>query len=252
MSPQRRRNGSPRATNLRCCRHPEPLCAHYCPANCCTLNACGQASGGRARAERTLVARSAVGRAEPPRVADRYVVKRLLGRGASGVVVAAEDVRLRRTVALKLGLAGADTSNLAEARALALRRSTIPTWFVSTMSERWTPRSMGPPFRLSLVCMQHVDGCTLRDWLHQESRSLREILAVFIAAGRGLAAAHASKLVHRDFKLDNVLIRTDGVAQVIDFGFALAARSTGWDGATCTATSQAPFHTWLPRRAWGR
>lgn len=164
--------------------------------------------------------------AEPPRVADRYVVKRLLGRGASGVVVAAEDVRLRRTVALKLGLAGADTSNLAEARALAAldHPNVVRVHDVAEVSATFD----GQPFHLSLVCMQYVDGFTLRDWLQQEPRSWREILAVFVAAGRGLAAAHACKLVHRDFKLDNVLIRSDGVAQVIDFGFALAARSTAW------------------------
>lgn len=161
--------------------------------------------------------------AAPPRVADRYVVTRVLGSGASGVVVAAEDTRLRRSVALKLGT---DTSHLAEARALAaLDHPNVVR--VHDVGEVVAALD-GKDFRLSMVCMQLVDGRTLREWLRQQPRGWQEVLPAFLAAGRGLSAAHASKLVHRDFKLDNVLIRRDGVAQVIDFGFALTAKSAVW------------------------
>lgn len=161
--------------------------------------------------------------AAPPRVADRYVVTRVLGSGASGVVVAAEDMRLRRAVALKLGT---DTSHLAEARALAAldHPNVVRVHDVGEVVATFDGREL----RLSMVCMQLVDGLTLREWLRQQPRGWQEVLPVFLAAGRGLSAAHASKLVHRDFKLDNVLIRKDGVAQVIDFGFALTAKSAVW------------------------
>ena len=64
---------------------------------------------------------------------------------------------------------------------------------------------------------------TLRDWLDERPRGEREILAALCAAGRGLAAAHAVGLVHRDFKPTNVVMARDGRVQVIDFGLARAA-----------------------------
>src|SRR5258705_464009 len=69
-------------------------------------------------------------------------------------------------------------------------------------------------------------GTNLREWLGEGPRSWREVVAVFLAAGRGLAAAHRAGLVHRDFKPENVLIGADGRVRVADFGVARAADTT--------------------------
>ncbi|MFY0534389.1 hypothetical protein [Nannocystis pusilla] len=54
--------------------------------------------------------------------------------------------------------------------------------------------------------MEWIEGATLRAWLRLRARGWREIVTVVVAAGRGLAAAHAAGLLHRDFKPENILI----------------------------------------------
>ena len=67
------------------------------------------------------------------------------------------------------------------------------------------------------VAMELVEGEDLAHWL-RSPRTWRETLAVFIEAGRGLAAAHEAGLVHRDFKPDNVFVEAEGRVRVGDFG----------------------------------
>ncbi len=160
--------------------------------------------------------------AEPlPRGTDigRYTVLERIGAGGMGVVYAAFDPELDRRVALKVlhpgstgSLGSTDGRNrlLREAQAMAklTHPNVITVHDVGTFGER------------VFVAMEFVDGCTLRDWVRQEPRAWQDIVDVYVRAGRGLAAAHAVGLVHRDFKPDNVLVGNDGRVLVMDFGLA--------------------------------
>src|SRR4029077_6874529 len=70
------------------------------------------------------------------------------------------------------------------------------------------------------IAMEFVEGHTLGYWLQAKQRSWREVVDVFLLAGRGLVAAHTAGLVHRDFKADNVMITKGGQVRVMDFGLA--------------------------------
>src|SRR5262249_36056796 len=66
------------------------------------------------------------------------------------------------------------------------------------------------------------EGSTLTEWLAERKRTWREIVNMFVQTGRGLAAAHAAGILHRDFKPDNVRVGKDGRPRVLDFGLARA------------------------------
>ncbi len=161
-------------------------------------------------------AASRVATPSPDQVIGRYRIERELGAGGMGVVYAAFDPDLERRVALKVITDGktldlhARTRLLSEARAMArLNHPNVVTVF-----------EVGSAGGRDYVAMELVDGTTLAEWLRTAKPSRREIIAAFIDAGRGLAAAHDAGLIHRDFKPHNVLRRRDGCVQVTDFGLA--------------------------------
>jgi serine/threonine protein kinase len=147
---------------------------------------------------------------------DRYRLTEYLGHGGMGIVYRAHDPELKRDVAIKLLRARSATHDadvmqtrlLREAQAMAqvAHPNVIAIYDVGT----WH----GEVF----LAMELATGQTLRGWCEQRTHA--EIIAAYLAAGRGLAAAHAAGLVHRDFKPDNVLVGGDGRMRVTDFGLA--------------------------------
>ena len=168
----------------------------------------------------------------------RYVILELVGRGGMGEVYAAYDPQLDRKVALKLlrGWARSDASvEAARARLLreakAIARLSHPNVVVVYDAGEIESRVF--------LAMEFVDGETLAAWLEAAPRNWHEIREVFVAAGRGLAAAHEAGLVHRDFKPQNVMVGRDGSVRVMDFGLA-SDRSHGDAGAPLETIAISP------------
>ncbi|MCB9749611.1 MAG: tetratricopeptide repeat protein [Myxococcales bacterium] len=163
--------------------------------------------------ERALT--DAVAYRESPTRLGRYLVIEPLGAGGMGVVYAAYDAELDRKLAIKLLRAGRDGDDerarlLREAQAMARlsHPNVVSVFDVGTLDDA------------VFVAMEHVDGATLRAWRTRRDRSWREIVDVYIQAGKGLVAAHDAGLIHRDFKPHNAMIDRAGVVKVLDFGLA--------------------------------
>jgi RNA polymerase sigma-70 factor (ECF subfamily) len=152
----------------------------------------------------------------------RYRLEQVLGAGGMGTVWLAHDTQLDRRVALKVLQSALATDPLArerllrEARAMAkLRHPNIITVF-----------DAGEIDGIDFIAMELVDGEDLASWLRR-APSVDDVLDKLVAAGQGLAAAHAAGVVHRDFKPDNVLVARDGRVLVSDFGLARSSVTSG-------------------------
>jgi formylglycine-generating enzyme required for sulfatase activity len=149
----------------------------------------------------------------------RYVIIERVGTGAMGVVYGAYDPELDRKVALKLIKPGQGVKDTARARLLREAKAIARLQHPNVVAVH----DVGVFEDQVFLAMEFVAGGTIKSWLAAQPRAWREILDVFIAAGRGLAAAHAAGLVHRDFKPDNVLLDKETRPRVVDFGIARQA-----------------------------
>lgn len=146
----------------------------------------------------------------------RYLVRTLLGAGGMGEVYLAEDLQLRRKVALKLLPAGfaANKDRLNRFRHEALAASSLNHPNILTIYE------IGSESTYHFIATEFVDGKSLRGYIEHTSLGLREILDVGVQIASALAASHAAGVVHRDLKPENIMIRPDGYVKVLDFGLA--------------------------------
>ncbi len=174
---------------------------------------------------------------EPIRIG-RFILLEPLGAGAMGEIYAAYDDQLDRKVALKLVKSGSGLTAKADERLLREAQTLAQVSHPNVVQIYEAGTYNGRLF----IAMELIRGKTLTSWLKdaaQVPRAVRqrEILRQFIAAGRGLEAAHAAGVAHRDFKPDNVLVGDDGRVRVVDFGLARAlvdepdGEAASWSGS---------------------
>lgn len=181
----------------------------------------------------------------------RYVVLEELGRGGMSVVYVAYDPKLDRRVALKV----VQAEQLSETHRARLHREAQALARLSHPAVV-AVYDVGDIEHDTFVAMELVDGTSLREWL-KTKRTWREVVRVIVAAGRGLAAAHAAGIVHRDVKPDNIMISSTGDVKLVDFGLArdlgdrsvdseeLPASSSG-SMAVSTSSKTSGSHAALP------
>lgn len=145
-----------------------------------------------------------------------YEIRSQLGAGGMGEVYLAHDIRLGRSVALKLLPAEftKDESRLRrfqqEARAAsALNHPNILTIF-----------EIGEVDGINFIATELIEGETLREHMERGETKLFEMLEIAAQSASALAAAHQAGIAHRDLKPENIMIRRDGIVKVLDFGLA--------------------------------
>ncbi|MGH8637929.1 MAG: protein kinase domain-containing protein, partial [Burkholderiales bacterium] len=162
-----------------------------------------------------------------------YRILRLIGAGGMGEVYAAEDPRLRRTIALKL-LPDRDDSDpervsrlVREAQAAAaLQHPGIVT--IHSVEEADNRR---------FITMELIDGDPLSALIQPGGLEIDEALRVGAAIAAAIAAAHSRGVIHRDLKPANVMIAKGGAIKVVDFGLARLQHAIGDDESTLARTS---------------
>jgi serine/threonine protein kinase/predicted ATPase len=144
-----------------------------------------------------------------------YEIRALLGAGGMGQVYRAFDSRLGREIALKVirRLSSDDEVLLDRLLREATLASALNHPNIVTIYET------GIVARDRYIAMELIDGATLRQ-LAAQGLALSRIVGIARQAAEALAVAHAAQIIHRDIKLDNVMVRPDGYVKLLDFGLA--------------------------------
>ncbi len=145
-----------------------------------------------------------------------YQILSLLGAGGMGEVYLAEDTQLKRRVALKI--LHAELTNQRE----PLQRFEQEARAASALNHPniLTIYEIGETNGLQFIATEYVGGETLRDRLQSAPLPISETLDITMQVVAALEAAHQAGFVHRDVKPENVIVRQDGLAKLVDFGIA--------------------------------
>ncbi|MBK6919422.1 MAG: protein kinase [Deltaproteobacteria bacterium] len=174
----------------------------------------------------------------------RYHVLKQLGEGGMGVVYSAFDEELDRRIAVKVLAADISVEFSGRTRLMREAQAMAKVSHPNVVHVYEVGEVQGHIF----VAMEFVRGVTLREWLDRGGHGLAERLALLLQAGEGLAAAHASDIVHRDFKPENAMVGDDGRVRVLDFGLARSTGEVGDDEPDVRNTERT-LDSFLPDRA---
>jgi serine/threonine protein kinase len=197
---------------LKClkCRADNPDASRFC-------GRCGTSLGVDESTSPTLTrAKLAQGLGAGTTIAGKYRLLEEIGHGGMGVVYEAEDLKLRRLVALKfLPPQLVDAPELEE-RLLVEARAAAALSHPNVCVVHEIGESEGRPY----IAMEYVEGETLGERIKRAPLTAEEALAIAAQAAAGLGETHGKGILHRDIKSANIMVTGKGQAKVMDFGLA--------------------------------
>src|SRR6266571_1646840 len=146
----------------------------------------------------------------------RYEIRSKLGEGGMGEVYLAQDMKLDRTVAVKV-LPADLAHDQSRMRRFVQEARTASSLSHPNVAHIYEIEEIDG---LHFIAMEYVDGETLRERMSRGGLDLNEVLDISMQVASALVAAHGAGITHRDVKPDNVMIRPDGYVKVLDFGLA--------------------------------
>ena len=174
-----------------------------------------------------------------------YKILEKLGEGGMGEVYKAQDTKLDRFVALKFLPSQMTASEDDKARFIQEAKAASSMNHPNVCTIHDIQEHEGQLF----IVMEFVEGKTLRD--KKDSLSEKQTLEIGIQVAEGLAAAHEKGIVHRDIKPENIMIRKDGIVQIMDFGLAKLRETSGVSRLTKAGTTMGTMGYMSPEQVQG-
>ena len=182
-----------------------------------------------------------------------YKILEKLGEGGMGVVYKAEDLKLKRTVALKFLPPELIRDPEAKERfiqeAQAASALDHPNICVIHEIDETEPAPADAGDGQMFICMAYYDGQTLKEKIKKGLLTIDEVIDIAVQIAQGLAKAHKHGIIHRDIKPGNIMITHEGMVKILDFGLAKLA---GQVRLTRTGTTVGTIAYMSPEQARGK
>ncbi len=174
-----------------------------------------------------------------------YKIIEQVGQGGMGEVFKAQDTKLDRFVALKFLPSELTSSEDDKARFIQEAKAASAMNHPNVCTIHSIDEYNGQLF----IVMEYIEGTTLRD--NKQVLSEKKILEIAAQAADGLGAAHEKGIVHRDIKPENIMIRKDGIVQIMDFGLAKLYSSSNVSRLTKAGTTMGTMGYMSPEQVQG-
>ena len=149
-------------------------------------------------------------------LAEKYRIIEVLGRGGMGIVYKAEDMKLKRNVALKFLPPELIQNEEAKERFVLEAQSAAALSHPNIC----TIHEINEEEERSFIAMEYVEGKSLAEKIEEGPLELEEALEISVQVAEGLQEAHKKGIIHRDIKSANIMVSDKGQAKVMDFGLA--------------------------------